>query len=104
MRIAALGAGGMGEYDGALISRGDDPPTDEGASQLTSSLGKTAMITGASRGLGRAVASRLARDDFAVVVNYAGSTANAERAVAEIQAAGGRGRAWTDHTRAATGT
>jgi 3-oxoacyl-[acyl-carrier protein] reductase len=51
------------------------------------------MITGASRGIGRAVASRLARDGFAVLVHSAGSTAKAEGAVAEIQAASGRGRA-----------
>jgi hypothetical protein len=66
MRIAVLRAGGIGGYDGTLLSRGDDPPTDEGALQLTSSPSKTAMITGASRGIGRAVASRLARDGFAV--------------------------------------
>jgi 3-oxoacyl-[acyl-carrier protein] reductase len=71
---------------------------------MTSSPTKTAIITSASGGIGRAVALRLARDGFAVVVHSAGSTANAEGAVAEIQAAGGRGRAWTDHTRAATGT
>jgi len=71
---------------------------------LAGSPSKTAMITGASRGIGRVVASRLGRDGFAVPVNYAGSTAKAEGAVAEIQAAGGRGRAWTDHARAATGT
>jgi 3-oxoacyl-[acyl-carrier protein] reductase len=62
------------------------------------------MITGASRGIGRAMASRLARDGRAVLVNNAGSTSKAERAVPEIQAAGGRGRARTDHARAATGT
>jgi NAD(P)-dependent dehydrogenase (short-subunit alcohol dehydrogenase family) len=62
------------------------------------------MITGASRGIGRAMASRLARDGRAVLVNNAGSTFKAERAVPEIQAAGGRGRTWTDHARAATGT
>jgi hypothetical protein len=103
MRIGVPGAGGIGRYDGALLSRGDDPPTDEGPSQLTNSPSKTAMITGASCGTGRAVASRLARDGFAVVMNYACSTANAEGAVAEIQAAGGRGRAWSDHACAATG-
>jgi hypothetical protein len=48
MRIAVLEAGRISGYDGALLSRGDDPPTDEGASQLTSSPSKTAMITGAS--------------------------------------------------------
>jgi 3-oxoacyl-[acyl-carrier protein] reductase len=51
---------------------------------------KTAIVTGASRGIGRAVALRLARDDFAVVVNFAGNAAKAEEVVAEIKSAGGR--------------
>jgi 3-oxoacyl-[acyl-carrier protein] reductase len=49
---------------------------------------KSAIITGASRGIGRAVAKRLASDDFAVTVNYAGNAAKAE-VVAEIKAADG---------------
>jgi 3-oxoacyl-[acyl-carrier protein] reductase len=51
---------------------------------------KTAIITGASGGIGRAVAERLARDGFAVVINYAGNAGRAEEAVAAITAAGGR--------------
>jgi len=51
---------------------------------------KSAIITGASRGIGRAIARRLARDGFSVVVNYTGSVADAEGAVAEIQAATGQ--------------
>jgi 3-oxoacyl-[acyl-carrier protein] reductase len=51
---------------------------------------KVAIVTGASGGIGRVVAIRLAHDGFAVVVNYAGNAAKAEEAVAEIKAAGGR--------------
>jgi 3-oxoacyl-[acyl-carrier protein] reductase len=50
---------------------------------------KVAMITGASRGIGKAVAERLAKDGFAVVVNYASSTAEAEQVVSTIRAQGG---------------
>jgi len=53
---------------------------------MTSSSTKTAIITGASGGIGRAVAQRLAKDGFAVVVNYAGNAAKAEGVVAEIKA------------------
>lgn len=50
---------------------------------------KTALVTGASRGIGAAIALRLARDGFAVAVNYASSTGKAEAVVAEIEQAGG---------------
>jgi 3-oxoacyl-[acyl-carrier protein] reductase len=51
---------------------------------------KSAIVTGASRGIGRAVVIRLACDGFAVVVNYSGNAAKAEEVVAEIKAAGGQ--------------
>jgi 3-oxoacyl-[acyl-carrier protein] reductase len=47
---------------------------------------KSVIVTGASRGIGRAVATRLARDGFAVVVNYAGNATKADEVVAEIKA------------------
>lgn len=51
---------------------------------------KIALVTGASRGIGRVVALRLARDGFAVVVNYVGNVSKAEETVGEIKAAGGQ--------------
>src|SRR6202451_3685156 len=53
-------------------------------------MAKAAIVTGASRGIGRTIAQRLAADGFAVVVNYAGNAAKAEETVKEIEKAGGR--------------
>ncbi|WP_186109232.1 SDR family oxidoreductase [Burkholderia gladioli] len=50
---------------------------------------RAAIVTGGSRGIGRAIATRLAADGFAVVVNYAGNAAAAQETVGAIVEAGG---------------
>lgn len=52
--------------------------------------GKVAIITGASRGIGKAIALKLSNNGASVVVNYAGNTAKAEEVVAEITQQGGQ--------------
>ena len=57
---------------------------------MTHALTKSVIVTGASRGIGRAVAIRLAGDGFAVAVNYAGNATKAEEVVTEIKSHGGQ--------------
>jgi 3-oxoacyl-[acyl-carrier protein] reductase len=52
--------------------------------------GKVALVTGASKGIGAAIALELAKQGASVAVNYAGSKAGADKVVAEIKQSGGK--------------
>src|SRR3954463_10954922 len=56
-------------------------------------MSKTILITGASRGIGRAAAVLAGQRGWSVGVNYVGQEAAAKEAVAEVERAGGRGLA-----------
>src|ERR1700677_3105401 len=60
---------------------------------MTSLQNKTALVTGASRGIGRATATALAEAGAHVLVHYGRSTQEAESLVAAIEAKGGRANA-----------
>ncbi|MCJ9750172.1 SDR family oxidoreductase [Neorhizobium sp. BETTINA12A] len=57
---------------------------------MTTNGQRVAIVTGASKGIGRAIALRLAEDGIAVVVNYATSRQAADEVVAQIEAGGGK--------------
>jgi 3-oxoacyl-[acyl-carrier protein] reductase len=57
---------------------------------MTDTTNKVAIVTGASRGIGAAIAERLAQDGFSVVINYAGSAQEAASLANRIEQSGGR--------------
>jgi 3-oxoacyl-[acyl-carrier protein] reductase len=57
---------------------------------MTNQTSKVAIITGASRGIGAAIAERLGQDGFTVIVNYSGDASPAEALARKIEANGGR--------------
>jgi 3-oxoacyl-[acyl-carrier protein] reductase len=74
---------------GALRALRVDVPIG-GVKRMTLLTGKTALVTGASRGMGRASALKLARAGAEVLVHFSSGAEEAERVVAEIRKGGGR--------------
>ena len=99
MRVFApgFGAGAVGGYlvmrvDPAIVTDSVQPSVAVGAEQhngASSLAGKVALITGASRGIGRAIAIELAQRGAAVAINYRSSAPAAEAVAKEIRESGG---------------
>jgi 3-oxoacyl-[acyl-carrier protein] reductase len=64
--------------------------SDEPTAEVNVNQQKVAIVTGASRGIGAAIARRLASEGYNVVVNYAGRAADADAVAADIERSGGR--------------
>jgi 3-oxoacyl-[acyl-carrier protein] reductase len=66
---------------------------EEGGNSVGKLSGKVAVVTGASKGIGAAIAEELAREGASIVVNYASSGGQAEAIVSKIKASGGAAKA-----------
>src|SRR5258708_3005116 len=67
-----------------------DPPTRLEAISMAKVEGKVAIVTGASKGIGAAIARHLAKAGASVVVNYSSSKEGADRVVDQIKTQGGK--------------
>src|SRR5439155_22359757 len=65
-------------------------PQSRQGNNMTEKTSKVAIVTGASRGIGAAIAERLAGDGFTVAVNYSGDVKSTDAVVAKIEGGGGR--------------
>jgi 3-oxoacyl-[acyl-carrier protein] reductase len=80
----AIAAGAAGR------AQGQHPSVQENDMTHGKRNGKTAIVTGASRGIGASVAQRLSGDGFDVIVNYSGDAAPADALARTLSEAGGR--------------
>jgi 3-oxoacyl-[acyl-carrier protein] reductase len=74
----------------SLPAAADSKSQNEHPNIMSTPSNKVAIVTGSSRGIGAAIAKRLASEGFSIVVNYAGRATDADQVVAEIQSAGGQ--------------